>query len=64
MVCLHCFCQQDTGGNWHCCKCGERLPYPPLKLVTGFPVVTMKPFVWPSDTAAGPPSLELEVVGG
>jgi len=22
---VHCFCQQDTGGNWICCKCGIRL---------------------------------------
>ena len=22
----HCFCQQDTGGNWFCCKCGLRNP--------------------------------------
>lgn len=23
--CLHCFCQQDTGGNLKCCKCGSIL---------------------------------------
>lgn len=23
--CYHCFCKQDTGGSWYCCKCGIRL---------------------------------------
>jgi len=23
--CLHCFCEQDTGGNLKCCKCGSIL---------------------------------------
>ena len=21
---IHCFCLQDTAGNWVCCKCGMR----------------------------------------
>lgn len=20
---LHCFCQQNTAGDWQCCKCGK-----------------------------------------
>lgn len=23
--CLHCFCHQDTGKNWYCCRCGKLL---------------------------------------
>jgi hypothetical protein len=52
----HCFCTQDTGGNWICCKCGKALNRPSSWIL--IPSTIYYPFyVVPpvTDTAGGSP---------
>jgi len=59
--CEHCFCRQDTGGNWVCCKCGKRLmdvvsisyiPVPTTSTPIAFPPNTT-PYLFPVQHTAG-----------
>ena len=57
----HCFCRQDTGGSWVCCKCGKRLMdvvsirYIPV-LTTFTPLIfppNISPYSFPIQPTAG-----------